>query len=507
MHSDSGRRMIGNIPNYDELFVVSKTPSFLIQERLENDERISYREKILERIYNVEKEPTKDKLQKETTLYLSETGFESLKTFPIETRKNIFQEWRKIVEIAKNSKGKLKINVIAGTQIPPNSIILGKFVALGDREMWDVFIEYRVAKPNLRKCPRPDDFEETYFVYSSLTNLPEEIKWIRQEYNRMDTQQFEKWMEDSSHVLSDTLVPPPTEVIFSAISPEIMYYRKKLGKKYNTFGSSVYLERGLIGDDEKTGLRLLFSHLEYGRSKTLKSAIEHCNKYSTIRDLIFLGIAGGTSTARIKLLDVVISDKILDCSYERIFLKEPTDDEKRNKTELVLNKERSIYLLLKAETYPVSKRIGDAAKAVSEWSYTHEDEWKELLIGYANQVSVLDVKNFILERLKSKDTMPHIQIGGVWSSDHNVNEPRLQEELSRNFGVKAFEMEGGGLANAALTFGKDFVDIRGISDIDGDRREDTVLQYAASVVASAALDKYLNVIYQKENENYGPQVP
>jgi nucleoside phosphorylase len=79
---------------------------------------------------------------------------------------------------------------------------------------------------------------------------------------------------------------------------------------------------------------------------------------------------------------------------------------------------------------------------------------------------------------------PRVFLGIIGSSDRLQRNPVLRDELRRQHGVKAIEMEGAGVADAAWQFERGYLVIRGICDYCDSHKNDVWQEYTAAVAAA-----------------------
>ncbi|CAG0935177.1 5'-methylthioadenosine/S-adenosylhomocysteine nucleosidase [Thermoflexales bacterium] len=81
---------------------------------------------------------------------------------------------------------------------------------------------------------------------------------------------------------------------------------------------------------------------------------------------------------------------------------------------------------------------------------------------------------------------PRVFLGIIGSSDSLQRNPVLRDELRRQHGIKAIEMEGAGVADAAWQLECGYLVIRGVCDYCDSHKNDVWQEYAAAVAAAYA---------------------
>ena len=80
--------------------------------------------------------------------------------------------------------------------------------------------------------------------------------------------------------------------------------------------------------------------------------------------------------------------------------------------------------------------------------------------------------------------LPKVHYGFIGSSDRSLRNASVRDDLAAKYGMRAIEMEGKGIGNAAFASGREWFVVRGISDY-GDARMNSLWRDYASAVAAA----------------------
>ena len=85
---------------------------------------------------------------------------------------------------------------------------------------------------------------------------------------------------------------------------------------------------------------------------------------------------------------------------------------------------------------------------------------------------------------KRRNDQPRVFLGPIASANTLLKEPDKRDSLRDQFGVKAVEMEGAGIADATWTHGVGYLVVRGICDYADANKNDTWQKYAAMAAAA-----------------------
>jgi len=237
--------------------------------------------------------------------------------------------------------------------------------------------------------------------------------------------------------------------------------RTKLDQHGNLIGQI----RGLGGNH-----KVILPPFVYGRDATASSATSVLERFPTTSYLIFVGAAGGVPPT--KAGDLVISRSVVDIEYAK------------------LNPDGSVKH--RGELLPPSGRLMNYVKAlqanISSEALAWQDRISKLLV--SNNKELSEKWHILL-----KQNLPAIRIGNIGTSMRIVNDPKIRDEWAKSdYRIRAFEMEGGGIATTANRFDKGYILIRGISDAADGNRDDEALQPYASRVAAAFLSALFELI-------------
>ena len=484
------RYFLNNIEAYSELTILSFTPSFFLPFPEDDAEKEEYSRRLKSRLTeeNVSKSVTK--------IFLAESGLKKMKTLDENEKKNHIEYWKELSKRSDKYPDNLSINVLKDDFLPPFSFFIGKTGGNWEpRAPYDVFVKYPVSisREHLFNLSEKDKSEWIYHVPSK--KLPKHIQLVMERLEELkNCEKFSKWFGENE---SDIMIPNPRIAIYSAMRREIQFYGKVFTLKGNGPNRRGYLSKG------ERRIDFAFPSLTYGKYPIYFSAtqlIEENTEGNTAIDKFYLvGVAGGLKD-RVKLLDVVISKELVSVIYEKLVQRESVSSRSGRKEIDLCDKFKWV---IGTKQYGIHQELLDLADNLHEQLSFHNETWKQKIgemieilkeIDESKGSKLVDKYNEI-----TQGRLPDIVIEPMWSSDHNINSDCLSKELSDKYGVKAFEMEGGGLAEAlshSTRVQNRFLEIRGISDYaEGgrDHIEDEILQTLATMTATAALKWLLEI--------------
>lgn len=221
-----------------------------------------------------------------------------------------------------------------------------------------------------------------------------------------------------------------------------------------------------------------------GNNKASIRAMSMQNHFQNIESIIMVGIAGGIpspddSGKHIRLGDIVVSKGIVQ--YD--FVKETDED-------AICRSEPSALLL-------------EALNAISVKENDDIYEWKAYIDKYAvkrfKKPSCEDILHDENGQIIShpddelRDSYPRVFYGKIASANTLLKSYQKRQQLKKDFGVYAVEMEASGIADATWEMGTGYIVVRGICDYCDKYKNDDWQEYAALVAASYARDLIENL--------------
>ncbi len=211
--------------------------------------------------------------------------------------------------------------------------------------------------------------------------------------------------------------------------------------------------------------------------------------FPDIQYIIMTGIAGGAPHPEkpddhVRLGDIVVCDEKGVVQYDIGTETETVNPKPRPRppSSFLLEAVRHLEVSIVEGEKPWSKYIKRAAKRLN-------------IVRPAGKTDILasssDSRKNVPhpERPEGFEGQPHIFYGAIASANVVLKNAVKRDALRDKFHVKAFEMEGSGIADATWYEEKSYLVVRGICDYCDSRKKDTWQKYAA--VAAAAYTRAL----------------
>ncbi|QOY88382.1 5'-methylthioadenosine/S-adenosylhomocysteine nucleosidase family protein [Paludibaculum fermentans] len=243
---------------------------------------------------------------------------------------------------------------------------------------------------------------------------------------------------------------------------------------------------------------------EMGNNSAAAAASHLLRSFPSIEDVIMVGIAGGipkpeSPDRHIRLGDIVVSNSSGVVQYDN--LKVGID---------------KIHLR-SSSSKPSARMIGSSRVLESE-RLMKRYPWEEFL-QRANLLENASRPHESTDLLYKWDTgdpipvahpvdpsrnagLPKIHYGIIGAANVLLKNPTLRDQVARDCGVAAVEMEGSGIADAAWTAGQQYLIVRGICDYCDEKKNDDWQGYAA-VAAAAYVRALISAISLNAYKNAG----
>lgn len=224
-----------------------------------------------------------------------------------------------------------------------------------------------------------------------------------------------------------------------------------------------------------------------GNNKASIRAMSMQNHFQNIESIIMVGIAGGIpspndSEKHIRLGDIVVSEGIVQ--YD--FVKETNES-----------------VICRSKPSIPSAILLEALNAIKVKEYDDIYEWKVYIDKYTTKKfkkpSCEDVLHDENGKIIShpdddlRDNYPRVFYGKIASANTLLKSYEKRQQLKKEFGVYAVEMESSGIADATWEMGTGYIVVRGICDYCDKYKNDDWQEYAALIAACYARDLIENL--------------
>lgn len=231
--------------------------------------------------------------------------------------------------------------------------------------------------------------------------------------------------------------------------------------------------------------------LDMGNNASAIRTSRMLDHFPAMRHVLLVGMAGGVPNPKkaedhVRLGDVVVSDRNGVVQYD-------------------LGKEQldaatgEINFIIRTPPRPPGAELLEAARLMRAGELRGERPWlKGLerakdLPNSARPGAETDVLYDTLDQTKCFDhpldpqrvlNQPRVFLGAIGSADRVLKNPILRDALRDQYGVKAIEMEGSGVADATWQLERSYLVVRGICDYCDTKKNDVWQEYAAGVAAA-----------------------
>jgi nucleoside phosphorylase len=208
-------------------------------------------------------------------------------------------------------------------------------------------------------------------------------------------------------------------------------------------------------------------------------------RFPSIQHILMVGIAGAAPNPdnpdeHVRLGDIVVSNAVGVVQYDYVA-------------------EKLADVMHRAPPRPPSAELLEAVALLEAAELTEERPWLESLLRFKSN-------NRFARPLADTDRLaktppetgwithphdpsripdaPRVFIGPIGSANKLLRNPVTRDNIARKFSVRAFEMEGSGIADAAWTQDAGYIVIRGTCDYCDANKNDVWHNYAAAVAAA-----------------------
>lgn len=222
-----------------------------------------------------------------------------------------------------------------------------------------------------------------------------------------------------------------------------------------------------------------------GNNSAATRATRLLDHFPTVNTIIMVGIAGGVpfperADEHVRLGDIVVSDRVGVVKYDYV-------------------KESHNFVVNRHAPRPPKATLIEAVQLLKAAELEHERPWlpfinralKKLKVNRPSKktdilTSSSDPRT-VLEHPKDPEregSRPRIFSGPIASADKLLKDPVKRDQLRKQFGAKAIEMEGSGIADATWELESGYLVVRGICDYCDANKGDAWQKYAAIVAAA-----------------------
>ncbi|WP_182423901.1 hypothetical protein [Bacteroides fragilis] len=229
--------------------------------------------------------------------------------------------------------------------------------------------------------------------------------------------------------------------------------------------------KGFIQGERGRHCVVLACLTKYANNNASITTTNMVRSFPTIKDVIMLGIAAGVPRVDKKDLHVRLGDIVV--SSGKGVMQFDLGTYKNGKYEIRDTSPSPSAMLLQSVNYLESEMILD------------KFNWEKYLLNTLNNNKI----NIPKKEPKKNFTHPHgskknnIHRGKIGASNSLLKDSAKRDEIARENGIIAFEMEGSGVAEATWNAGIGYLLVRGICDYADENKEDSWQEYAANVAA------------------------
>lgn len=227
--------------------------------------------------------------------------------------------------------------------------------------------------------------------------------------------------------------------------------------------------------------------VKMGNNSAASVASDLLRSFPDVRDVLMVGIAGGVPypgkpDMHVRLGDIVISrDRgVVQYDMQKV---ETGKMEVRDTSMPPSARMIRVVNLLEARRlageYPWEKHI---ERAYHLEGVTRPDEEADVLHDSENPNSIIEHPSDPIRR----KGCPKIHYGLIGSANTLLKNPQLRDHLRDNFGVRALEMEGSGIADGTWHHAAQYILVRGICDYCDSYKNDLWQGHAAVAAAAYA---------------------
>lgn len=250
------------------------------------------------------------------------------------------------------------------------------------------------------------------------------------------------------------------------------------------------------GKNQKKKTILLAQCIRMGNNSAAVAATAMLAAFPSISDILMVGIAGGVpntadSTARaanaedhVRKGDIVVGEQVIQYDMLKLEI-----DKNENRSRMpqpsakLLNAVNRLRLEELQSRYPWEKIIVSTS-AKLKWSRPTKDLIFNFKIGPRGSIQKSQIRH--PRQRGRRPNRPIVHLANIGSANILLKDSTLREKLRVRHKIRAVEMEGSGIADAAWTFNSGYLVIRGICDYCDMDKDNKWQRYAAVSAAGYA---------------------
>ena len=278
----------------------------------------------------------------------------------------------------------------------------------------------------------------------------------------------------------------PTIGILTALDHEFVAMKAMINspRDHDIPGGDVRYVLGEVPGSDGHAHEVVLALGDMGESLTAIHATQMHGHFPNLQALLMVGIAGGVPNPQkpedhVRLGDVVISDKYGVVQFD--FIKHSTDS-----------------VIYRSAPRPPSAKLLKYARHLRTREMEGERPWEAFthqglqVLNWSRPPVSMDILGEAANPQKlvghpkdqaRREGEPRVFLGLIASSNTLLKDPAKRDELRKQFGAKAVEMETAGLADAAYLKEIGYLGIRGICDYCDANKNDAWHKYAAMAAA------------------------
>lgn len=341
--------------------------------------------------------------------------------------------------------------------------------------------EYRAANAQLTRILGA---VEKLKIQRQIASLEDQIREGEMALNRLRS--------NPKRIISEASMSVPTIGIITALPKELAAMRamlenvQKRDMPVNDSQHSYFIGEVPVSENKRHQVVVALMP-DMGNNSASSVASRLLIHFPSVKDIIMVGIAGGIPNVEkpnehVRLGDVVVSDRNGVVEYDLI--KEEIQEIKHRHPP----RPPSARLLTAVSLLEADELAGERSwlkhieRAAHLFNTSRPPKERDILRDFAYPNAPMPLDHPYDPR--RTDNEPRVFLGTIASANTLLKNPVKRDALRDRFGVKAVEMEGSGVADAAWSEGAGYLVVRGICDYCDPDKTDEWQEYAAVVAAA-----------------------